>query len=92
MKKILVIIIIFFLFACSTQDKWMLVAESKLVKVELMKSFSSGYINAHWLMTFEDGSVVRNWDNAYFIGEAYKIYFNERDKKYKAVLSKKPSK
>ena len=83
MKKYIALIFIIFLFACSSSSDWILIGEFKLIKAERMRE--SFWENRHWLMTFESGAVIRNYDDACFIGEVYEIYRNEEGG-YKAVL------
>lgn len=54
-KKIAILIIVALaLIACEKAD-YVFVEDSKLVSATLVPTKGSGYVNIHWMMTFENG-------------------------------------
>lgn len=86
MKKIAILIIVALVLVACEKTDYAFVEESKLVSATLIPAKGSGYINAHWMMTFENGMTMRNWDTGYSIGKVYKIFYDEINGKYKAKL------
>lgn len=86
MKKFaILIIVILALIACEKSD-YIFIEDSKLVSVTLIPAKGSGYINTHWMMTFENGITMRNWDTGYSIGKLYRISYDTINGKYRAEL------
>ena len=87
MKKIaILIVVVLVLVACEVKTHYVFVEDSKLVGATLIPAKGSGYINSHWMMTFENGVTMRNWDTGYSIGKPYRISYDPINGKYKAEL------